>query len=838
MHAKSKNINNLSKFTSISQPHLATTLNTSLNCDRFIKHETLEKLSIDNEAIDSNKKFLSLIEWSKESIFLNKILENDGSKIQQSALKNSFSSIESITDEFPILVKVVKGGYGIIKEASPSNLPHSNLLSKKYVNHLLLYGKSKSLFILCQSIKYKDKKPYVFGQNISIPITYNGWFEILSEDGKSIRPMLSIKELANHALTANNFKKLFNKPKNNISYIVRENINAYLIPMSAFNSIKIKNELAGTESDKYCSSIVLADCKTTAIKPGDILQVAGQVCISQSLGISNSFTSNKNKRVKMYKCYIKRKPVSIGDEINCTEFDKQSETVYLPENAQGKYSPVARIENISGVHKIVDLVKKFRFPVTVQLVYGRAPSLQNTTASTTVASAQRSHVSNYFSPILKLVRLYEEENIFAYPIGRETCPCLVQLPSRCNLQVLKATNMTHLLDTSNYLRLLLKECKLLAPEYSDMINNLPEPPPESSSTNSNALSTGIIQSCVKSLIGRINLVDNSFVNLKENSSSSLNPKKLKEHIFNINIESENTCNLSTERNNFDKEEENKTYKEIDDLYEYVRTGVLPEYIQIENDFSFKSPKTTSSTIEVSEKSLNNNQVVNTQNRDEKMNQILNKHLKSDGSDSKTKKKIQNNNNNNNNKLAEKPFKVEKLKQQNTDSFLPIYNTKANKRVNFSNINQYQQLSPPSIPPPPLPPIKPQTNQKKSPSPTIHSKSNQTFKKDTTNQPNTKLIINHSNSNTTIQEFKKSSSYQRIMTGGRSVCYQNQAECSKNELNLASSVNDNTIYHLKLNANEDWLDSIKRFNSFDLNFDTTKHNVSGDEIMITLCYYDI
>lgn len=104
------------------------------------------------------------------------------------------------------------------------------------------------------------------------------------------------------------------------------------------------------------------------------------------------------------------------------------DTLYLPEDAQGKYSPVARIENISGVHKLVDLVKKFRFPVTVQLVYGRAPP-------DTVRSHSGSSGSNGFSPILKLLKIYEEENVSAYPIGRENC--LIQVPSRSKLSLVK-----------------------------------------------------------------------------------------------------------------------------------------------------------------------------------------------------------------------------------------------------------------------------------------------------------------------------------------------------------------------------------------------------------------
>ena len=101
-----------------------------------------------------------------------------------------------------------------------------------------------------------------------------------------MRPILSIKELANHALSASNFKKMFNKPKNNISYIVRENITAYVIPANSQIPMKIKSE----EDEQMVSNLKLADCKTSLIKAGDILQVVGQVFLMHS-SASSTFSA-------------------------------------------------------------------------------------------------------------------------------------------------------------------------------------------------------------------------------------------------------------------------------------------------------------------------------------------------------------------------------------------------------------------------------------------------------------------------------------------------------------------------------------------------------------------
>lgn len=150
--------------------------------------------------------------------------------------------------------------------------------------------------------------------------------------------------------------------------------------------------------------------------------------------------------------------------------------------------------------------------------------------------------------------------------------------------------MRILLKNSNYLRMVLDECKLLVPEYSDMIYNLPESPPASVIAEANVHSTGVIQSCVKNLIGHTCLVDRSFANLKENSQVSLSARRLQEQLLNLSLDCNDTSVSKQEtvtgtdvtmeeQAMFNAEEENRTYQEIDDLYEYVRTGVLPTYLE-------------------------------------------------------------------------------------------------------------------------------------------------------------------------------------------------------------------------------------------------------------------
>jgi hypothetical protein len=99
------------------------------------------------------------------------------------------------------------------------------------------------------------------------------------------------------------------------------------------------------------------------------------------------------------------------------------------------------------------------------------------TTSSNASNNNFSSLSNQFSPTLRLLKVYEVENILAYPIGKE--PCLIQIPSYSNLSMVLATNMPDILSYSNYLNLVLSECEKLAPEYLNMINYLPHTPPPS-----------------------------------------------------------------------------------------------------------------------------------------------------------------------------------------------------------------------------------------------------------------------------------------------------------------------------------------------------------------------
>ena len=630
---------------------------------------------------------------------------------------------------------------------------------------------------------------------------------MLSEDGKSIRPILSIKELANHAQSANNFKKMFNKPKNNISYIVREGVNAYFVPLSTISSSNSKSEA----TEKLVSNLRLVDCKMSQIKPGDILQIVGQIHMNQSSSNSFSYSlkSSISKRIKMYKCLVKRKPIS---KLNEDKIEMQTETLFIVEDALGKYSPVARIENISGVHKLADLVKKFRFPVTVQLVYGRAPATHNSGSLNSKTTNSTNPMTNNFSPILRLLKVYEEENVLAYPIGRDSC--LIQIPTRINLILRKARNLNNLLDNSNYLKLILDECKILSPEYSDMIHNLPETPPELAS-DSNHLNTGIIQSCVKNLIGRTSLFDKSGTNFKNNTPSS-SSRKLQDQFLNLSIEGDNQSRPD-ERSYEDElpghheisiEDDDIIYKEVDDLYEYVRTGVLPYYL--DNQIKDNIVKQTSSSVDILQEKIQISSRKNpsTSSMNKKRIEIQSKCDRNSETIEKQKTKTsqmheasyikklshrqpKNPNFNNNQYYQHNHQRIEHL-------FDPSYFMKNNKRVNFND-----------VPPPPYSSRAHHHNHYHNHHHNHHQRYKEAFESSTTLNSTTQSPLNSRKLTSTSLEYNKNNSFQRIAVGGVPIYHNND--------NYLIEPDEDVIERKE----NDWYESIQRFNSFDVKgFDDT------------------
>ena len=207
-------------------------------------------------------------------------------------------------NNLPNVVQVTKGQYRNIGRG------------RGQCSDLYLHSVSVSSKVLAHSVKLKEgKRAVISDQKYSLPFTYQGWFEVLSEDGKSIRGMQSVSELV----------RLFPS-----SCLVRDNIKAYV-------------------SRAESSDVTVLDGMRT-VHSGEQMTLVGEMNLMVSFGKST------NKR-RLLRC-----------------LDTNGDNVYFLVEQKGLFSPIAGQTNISGVHNIRGLLEKFRLPLMVRLVHGIIPS--------------------------------------------------------------------------------------------------------------------------------------------------------------------------------------------------------------------------------------------------------------------------------------------------------------------------------------------------------------------------------------------------------------------------------------------------------------------------------
>ncbi|KAK8724410.1 hypothetical protein OTU49_011059 [Cherax quadricarinatus] len=283
----------------------------------------------------------------------------------------------------PQLAKVIKGQYlgvGVPSLANPG-----------LASTLLLLSAGRGLRVAAQCVKFKEGRRVVpVGPKLIIPETYDGFFEILSEDGRAVRCMESVSELA----------KRFPD-----SALVRENMKAYVSRSDDVETI--------TE-------------KSRAVQAGETLVLVGEVIGSKNSG--------KNQH-RFLRC-----------------FDQAGQNVYLPYDSRGKFSAIAKEDNISGVHSIRNLLNK-RLPLMVRMVHGRPPVGAK-------AAAQ-------FLPELRLFAAFSEEPLAALPLGKDAP--LILLPPAAPLKLAHARNADHVEKTKEFMRLCERATALLQ-EVADRIH--------------------------------------------------------------------------------------------------------------------------------------------------------------------------------------------------------------------------------------------------------------------------------------------------------------------------------------------------------------------------------
>lgn len=288
-------------------------------------------------------------------------------------------------NRLPAVVKVIKGQYGGL---GVPTLPSPGLQSTA-----LLVSAGRRRKIAAQAVKLKEGRRVVgVGPRLAIPESYPGYFELLSEEGRAVRCIESVAELARRRVDSG-------------GVLVREPIRGLVARH-------------GTD-DASCT----AEGART-VSAGETLCPAGEVQLGSG---------------------------SKGRYLRC--LDSRGDAVLLGLDQRGRFSALARDDNISGVHTVRNLLSK-RLPLTVRLVHGTPPR------------GLKSHT--HFVRELRLLHSFEEEHVFALPLHKDANTAIA-LPLAAPLKLQRTRNDDQLRGLPEFQRLV-ERCSRLVAEVADRIH--------------------------------------------------------------------------------------------------------------------------------------------------------------------------------------------------------------------------------------------------------------------------------------------------------------------------------------------------------------------------------
>lgn len=378
----------------------------------------------------------------------------------------------------PAVVKIIKGQYG--------GLGVPTLPSPGLQQSALLVSIGRRHKIVAQAVKIKEGRRVVgVGPRLAIPDTYSGYFELLSEEGRAVRCMESVAELARR------------RPEEGC--LVREAVRG-----------------VAARLDPLDGTVTTEGART--IPAGEVLVPGGEISL----------------------------PGAKGRFLRCV--DSKGDPVLLSLDQRGKFSALAREDNISGVHTARNLLSK-RMPMTVRLVHGTAPRGLKS--------------PSHFVPELRLLSTFEEEHIFALPLQKEAA-AITALPLAAPLKLLRTRNEDQLKSMPEFVRLV-EKCTRLSSDVADRIQVLDGKLGDSKRASLPASQPAQTPAKTGYLLRR------------SISSDSANQRVRHHRSHHRSHDTENRIPANTGE-----------YDEIDQIYDYVR-GFAPLPKNIRSPFSEPSP---------------------------------------------------------------------------------------------------------------------------------------------------------------------------------------------------------------------------------------------------------
>ncbi|KAK3929994.1 GRB2-associated and regulator of MAPK protein [Frankliniella fusca] len=313
----------------------------------------------------------------------------------------------------PAVLRIVRGSCGGLGVPS---LPHPSLQPT-----VMLVSAGRRRQIIAQAVKLRPGRgPVAVGPRLSIPETYAGWFELLSEEGRAGRCVESVAELSRRPCPC----------------LVREPLRAILA----------KEADRDRDRDR-------ADSDETSSSGGAAVQAADA---SRTLAVGETISPGEEVSLPGGSNHPR------GRYLTCST--SRGDTVLLSLEQRGRFSPLAKEHNISGAHSARTLLAK-RLPLTVRLLHGPPPR-----PARPLTRPRKAANLGHFTPDLplRLLAAYEEEQVFAYPLQKENAS-LVAVPLSASLKVLRTRNDEVLRSLPEFARVAEKCTRLLA-EVQDRIH--------------------------------------------------------------------------------------------------------------------------------------------------------------------------------------------------------------------------------------------------------------------------------------------------------------------------------------------------------------------------------
>ncbi|CAK9302453.1 unnamed protein product [Gordionus sp. m RMFG-2023] len=255
--------------------------------------------------------------------------------------------------------------------------------------------------------KYDKNSKYEYIKRCTVSVNdFDGWFELLSEDEKSAPGYFTVRELA---------EKFPDK------CLVRSKIQAYKMFKS---SEKINDANNNFIEPPYPKVKIL----TKIFKEGEVLKL-----------VSKHTLSSLTQQLKSYKGFITTSQAFSQLDHNYLKcIDLKGNPWYLPFSSMGHFSPLAKRENISGVHLIKDMIYKFHLPIKVKLVhYPRKVQNRIEQDYETIERKDYSEINKHFpeGTVLRLLSLKREYEFNLYLLGSDSIK-RVKIPHSCAMQTL------------------------------------------------------------------------------------------------------------------------------------------------------------------------------------------------------------------------------------------------------------------------------------------------------------------------------------------------------------------------------------------------------------------